>query len=398
MKKPTKSQLEEIKREKTRLALKSYDLVKPQKVKARSLTYKDYFDYLDWPNICHFVIRNPEEFVPKSYNINKNIENFIKHCFVKKYPPPDFLWYYIYSKDYKKTVRDDTPRAYRGTLEALNSQEIQLVRSWFIHLARGESFKKVSKDVFNAKEAHYFLNFPDPNENNIFLRAQVSILLARGIPFKYALKVNRCFPSGMGPLQLLVNKTRKIVEVVNFFANYHEQIPLDDLQEICDYINYAYNNTPGYSLKDRTASSIIKFSNTWHNIRARHARENRNIQRIAYKAPEAPKSWPGLGLGTFFKHKYEKEFIPVQAKELTTTQELQEEGYYQRHCVGSYSYSCANGSCSIVSLRYSDKIRITLQITKGHIYQAKGKLNKMPNALEMDIIKEYCKQKNVFYE
>lgn len=76
--------------------------------------------------------------------------------------------------------------------------------------------------------------------------------------------------------------------------------------------------------------------------------------------------------------------------ELTSSDELHEEGRAMKHCVSSYSESCASGRCTIWSLRRRDIggswRLVTLEVAHGTIVQARGIMNRSPTQQEWRII------------
>ncbi|MGB1256377.1 MAG: PcfJ domain-containing protein [Thiolinea sp.] len=68
--------------------------------------------------------------------------------------------------------------------------------------------------------------------------------------------------------------------------------------------------------------------------------------------------------------------------ELTTSQQLNDEGEAMEHCVGGYSLSCLDGTSAIFSLRVNGSRKVTIEIDPlcKHLIQVQGKFNAEPDS------------------
>jgi len=101
--------------------------------------------------------------------------------------------------------------------------------------------------------------------------------------------------------------------------------------------------------------------------------------------PWLDKNWSGHGLNWERK----VEGVGVWAiTELTTGEELYEEGKRMRHCVSGYVSQCVSGYAAIFSLRLNDSRRITIQINPASkkVVQARGVCNRAANSDERAIL------------
>lgn len=83
--------------------------------------------------------------------------------------------------------------------------------------------------------------------------------------------------------------------------------------------------------------------------------------------------------------------------ELTSSQELHEEGYQLHHCVASYDFNCSRGITAIVSLRVNDKSKLTIEIdlNSNQIRQVRGSYNRSPSEEEKVVISAWIKEKDI---
>lgn len=75
--------------------------------------------------------------------------------------------------------------------------------------------------------------------------------------------------------------------------------------------------------------------------------------------------------------------------ELTTGEALFQEGQAMRHCVANYATQCAEGYSAIVSVRYQDARRLTVEVAPatGQLVQAKGPSNRIAGGEELRVIR-----------
>jgi len=90
---------------------------------------------------------------------------------------------------------------------------------------------------------------------------------------------------------------------------------------------------------------------------------------------------------------------PFRAKKLVqlfcvAPEDLYKEGKNLNHCVNTYANKCFEGSSTIVSLRYNDKYRVTIEINPRTMYivQVKGRFNRQANSQEQRVISQWAKK------
>jgi len=76
----------------------------------------------------------------------------------------------------------------------------------------------------------------------------------------------------------------------------------------------------------------------------------------------------------------------------TSPLEVTREGSSLNHCVASYIKRVIQGECLILFMRQQDDVPlVTLEIKGNSLVNAKGQSNRIPNDIEKDFLKNYCK-------
>jgi hypothetical protein len=140
-------------------------------------------------------------------------------------------------------------------------------------------------------------------------------------------------------------------------------------------------------MKGRTPASLLRQVRAWH----------RTLAKV-----EQPKAdWPRSGIESF-------EFVEGTERggnlkiwtisELLSTKALVAEGRKMKHCVATYSHSCASGACSIWTLEVetfdgrSKMLTIEVQNAARLICQARGKCNMFPGEKHRGILRRWAEQ------
>lgn len=89
--------------------------------------------------------------------------------------------------------------------------------------------------------------------------------------------------------------------------------------------------------------------------------------------------------------------IKWQFVELTSSSELNTEGFMQHHCISGYDESCNRGHAAIISLRIENvrKLTIEIQLGKNSIRQVRGKANRLPTEQEKRALTPWIKEKDL---
>ena len=156
-----------------------------------------------------------------------------------------------------------------------------------------------------------------------------------------------------------------------------------DNQEFSDFLD-AKQNEEGFTLKGRTPNSFRRLCDEWH-------------RTIFIEIFGHPKScWSGMGIPS---KQYENQGHLFRFEELTSGRALLNEGINLEHCVSLYAPRCQSGLVNIWSMKFLVKnkfeSRITIEIRQNRIVQIKGKNNRKPDQLEMDVISVWAKENNL---
>jgi hypothetical protein len=86
----------------------------------------------------------------------------------------------------------------------------------------------------------------------------------------------------------------------------------------------------------------------------------------------------------------------VRIQEIVASADLREEGRAMRHCVASYSRTCARGASAIFSLArddgmgYERRLTIQIDVSSKRIIQARGRFNAPPRPLDERYLRNWA--------
>jgi len=184
------------------------------------------------------------------------------------------------------------------------------------------------------------------------------------------------------------------IDVHRFFMN--NPTPMKELQELIDFVQAARVDNPDWTIKKRSLESIRRQSEKWH-------RDMAKLQKIGGG------SWEGMQLppwktttGRYDDNPQKNTQTEWFVHEITTGNELAQEGNRMRHCVSGYKSRCMDGTCSIFSMRSStqmhDKKRhLTIEVVRRNkmIVQARGLANRMPRGQEQAVMEQWARENNL---
>ena len=307
---------------------------------------------------------------PKSYNKNKQFRELLFHLF-GTYQVPKFMdnvWFRRDNGSYK-------------------------YREWYIKLTNGESLRKQKFKVpITKKIAHYFGQAPEDYS--------IEQAVVFGIVHS---------ESGNDRLvkELIATKPSNFYEALNFwktfirFINANPMLDKKMIGPIIDYVNYQkFDNSetyrdgeivslppsqPNFSFNNRNPNTLINCIEKWHgNIKKSGVKELLKFEPSTIKA---------------YLKKME-ENTSIQIKQLTSNFALYDEGEQLSHCVGSYTYSCYEGKCSIWSLSKIENAEtkkiLTIEINKDKVIsEIRGLYNRFPTKSEMSHIEKWSREENL---
>ena len=163
---------------------------------------------------------------------------------------------------------------------------------------------------------------------------------------------------------------------------------------IIDYIiheKFGGGNHPTFSMKGRTANSIIRGMEEWHN-------------RLQKEKIHKQFNWDHTKISDF---EFTEGTNPKNLKtwtitELLNTKELSAEGKAMNHCVYSYTGSCSRRITSIWSLKCNTERKVTIEVSLRNIAnprvcQVRGKCNRMIKPDEQKIIRRWVTKERLEY-
>jgi len=267
-------------------------------------------------------------------------------------------------------------------------------RSWFVAHASGASFRSLDLPLrLTRRMEHIFLQARDHFSVEYALRR--AELLALGADAALAKAVLATRPS----LDLdngdfwrtvwvfLIRNSGVIHEsqvgpILDFLHGIrHERVAVETVGGIA----YREPREPTFSLKGRTAHSVLGLMETWH----------RDLGRV-----QGGLSWSPSGFRPMIVDipAEDPSSPPVswELTELTDSEQLRAEGAALRHCVASYAHSCWRGVSRIWSLRRRRGAKVrsvaTIEVNprRRTIVQARGFWNKRLSAREMQLVRTWA--------
>ena len=290
----------------------------------------------------------------------------IRYMFAK-YPVPSFLEQVFISED-------------RNLFDKYGS--------WYIAVAQGDSlYKTCTRDILTKKETHWLLQAPDK------LSIKEAIWWAKGMAINQ--NMGDAYRLCQSPIVVRGSYMDEFwIDVHRFFMN--NPTPMKELQELIDFIQAARVDNPDWTIKKRSLESIRRQSEKWH-------RDMAKLQKIGGG------SWEGMQLPPWKTTTGRHDDNPQKntqtewfVHEITTGNELAQEGNRMRHCVSGYKSRCMDGTCSIFSMRsstqmYDKKRHLTIEVARKSkaVVQARGLANRMPRGQEQAIMEQWARENNL---
>lgn len=337
------------------------------------------------------VLRPAHQYVPKSYNLDRQLMGLINHMFVR-YAVPDFMYQVCLADIATGAKGAGAPRPLLAVKDDVTRAQ-DIYRQWFVTLAQGGSFNKLVNGVMTSREAVTFLTAPTGrrvHENVWWAKMKVAGVPDALIP----MLIDRVFTS-----HLPDDPDGRMAEAIQFYARQHRDLDRNSLGEVTDFVTHKLRHDTRFRLKGRTASSVIKLSNEWH-LQMQRAKLGKHV------------GWGGLGIADWqFEDKAEVWFVT----ELRDNKELVNEGRKQKHCVYSYVQRCVEGRSAIFSVRACRKIaadydtegrpiwdreyetrRVTVEVSPSRtVVQARGPLNRAPLPEEREVLRRWAGEKGI---
>lgn len=314
--------------------------------------------------------RTLKNWKPQGKSANSLFQSLASH-FLAKYPMPPFLWSVFF---------DEQGPNYTKTVAAVR------------HLAAGGSMKAFLK-------SHTY-DFPVPLTTKMihdFIRSPADFTFMKAM--RAAQVKNLGGTVRLRDALLGTNWGKYIGSSANeaFWQSavqwFGQQALLDPtkVQPMCDFIQHQKLQDENYSLKGRTALTVIRGMEQWHHELARTRPDAKYKGQLTYK-PSGYKE-------ATFDFSQPDSTPPKKEiwrfREILTAKELFDEGKRQSHCVGSYAWSIEQGRISIWTLTKEDDTgnwaMLTLEVVNqtGQIVQARGRFNRLPTPVENQMMNRW---------
>jgi hypothetical protein len=349
----------------TRLLLKEHN--KKYERPSRKISHEHMLKAL--PNLSlvkEFWIRNPSEWSAKSFNIYKQVIEFVSWVLCE-YPVPLFMYDLFRIRCTKeKGVQTLYPKHSIMPFK-------QTYLYWFITIGQGGSFRKVAKDTFSKKEAGLFLTAPKDNT------ISGNILWSKCVAHGTSSMVTYELCKNYGPPRLSIRNKYIWDKIIAFYARYPD-IDFDTLQNTLDFIYNKFTTNKNFTLANRTLNSIIQLTNEWHE-------EVQKQKGVVYS------EWGGIPVQDW---ELEINGGKWNITQILNSKKLLHEGRVMRHCVGSYVNVCRIGASGIFTVEYNCSKVLTVEVNSDlTIVQIRGKCNKPPNKTEMYIVKQWARKEGL---
>ena len=246
-------------------------------------------------------------------------------------------------------------------------------------LAEGNSLRLLSSCPmpFTKKMAHYFINAP------------------RNYNFNDAVWYALC--SGNIRLQTAFGKhfrnwkmdTAFIIPLINFFKGPGITAEQDEMPDLLGYLQHKWDEEKRLDIKGWTLASLRRRVQEWYD-------------EIARNKPSFYRADIRWGASGYQPYEAVSDDAIYKILELTTAQQLAQEGTAMRHCVGTYVHKCLHNQTSIWSLRVfqaeHSRSLVTIEINKhGTIVQARSKRNAAPKPAYKRIIRKWVEKEGLKY-
>lgn len=268
--------------------------------------------------------------------------------------------------------------------ERLSDGEKARRRAWYVTVAGGGSLhKEHTRDFFTRSETHTFLTVPG---RLTFVEA-LWYAVASSYTENHGLRLRIC-RSKIARTEV----TPFWKDVARFFCV--NDAPIQEINDICDYLQDRLARDAGYSLKGRTLWSLRSQMRQWHADLARIKRHGHGV----WDGLDLP-DWTWCADETAPPHKK----VVWMARQIKTGKDLAQEGNAMRHCVYTYKRICMQGTGSIWSLRRSLHCRdarvltIEVQNENRQIVQIRGLANRGATSEEMHVVWHWARESGLAF-
>ncbi|WP_299121473.1 PcfJ domain-containing protein [uncultured Winogradskyella sp.] len=304
------------------------------------------------------IVRPIENWKKETVNENDQLNSVIRHCFAL-YEAPKFLENSFYQSEKKYML-------------------------WYVQLGKGKSIKNLSNMPIKptAKMAHEFRNAPS------FLSVNEALRYAQAVGFGASTKTAKML--AFSRLSIIREDQEDFWASVIMFFSKEEDLNVNELDGIVDYLSYKYREDSSFSMKSRTLKALLNQTQEWH-------------RNVYLKEKGDTFSWNSSGIKPlYFEEIVDNKKVVYKTEELLSSAELYDEGNEMQHCVSEYDDDCDEGRCSIFSLRQEVEgklikrlVTLEIELPSNVIVQAKAKCNQEPDSKSVELINYWINNSQV---
>lgn len=266
----------------------------------------------------------------------------------------------------------------------------------FVHLAQGGSLHKATKGVapilpvpLTKRMCHLFMQ--STTKLNFVSAVRHAQVETYGGERRTAEAICRARQTGR---DTLTGNEEFWATVIQWTCNQGMLAP-SQIPHIYDWIEHARNEALRartlFSMKGRTAVSVVRAMDEWHGQLALDRRVHGCVfepsgldggsyerkARICPGSPEHIEQWT--------------------IREILTSRELAEEGRRLHHCVATYGRDIENKRCSMWSLQVDGTRTLTIEVItrRRSVVQVAGRWNRNPTALELNFVRRWVATNNL---
>jgi hypothetical protein len=315
--------------------------------------------------------RDVESWRPRSHNSRRQFASLVRHLFAH-YDMPSFFdsaWF---------VGRSTTATEFRR---------------WYLRVAYGQSIRNCDLPIeYTKKMAHHFMHAPDDVTIPQAIRWGQVIALGGDEPLARAI-----FGTRLGDH---FEEDDFWITVIRWFvAN-----PMLDRAHVGPIIDYLHDQKfvdrrefvggeevyvapqPNLQMKGRSPLALLQQVEAWH-------------RQLTRQSNQRSVNWhrSGFGDGMFEEGSLEGQNYKVWTiRELLSSKELLAEGKQMKHCVATYTTSCARGECSIWTLEVesftgTEKL-LTIEVKNNYrlIWQVRGRYNRLATEKERQVVQRWA--------
>ena len=308
-------------------------------------------------------IRDLGDWKPRSKNLHKQFSELARHLYAK-YPVPEFMDSVWFRKD-------------------------DSLISWFLALGEGTSIRSVEGFPFpyTKKMAHQMMQAPATLTVEQAIRWGQIMGIGGNERFFHEMERTRIY--SIETVMSLPSARHEFWQTVLEWLLRQPMLDPAHYGPIIDFIEHQKFSppcaNPDFEITGRSPHGLLRLVEEWHGALGTATRRDKI-------------TWAYHGLDWQYEQKVHEEVLHTWAlREILDSHELLEEGKQMRHCVYTYTGSCAKGRSVILSLRCDGKRALTIEYLpeQKRFGDVRGHCNRMPSKVETNILKRWAQEKDL---